>query len=286
LEDPYRVDSFKFLPRLISTFYKMTMREPELPIPWTSLTVPIEECTFALINSAGMYHVGVDPPFDLEREKNEPTWGDPTYRRIPSDISRDEVGVSHLHLNTEDMLEDLNIVLPLDRFAELVEQGVVGGLARTAFSFMGYQGFPPDTREWEDRYGPRVAEEMKGEDCAINVPVLARTLEANGIATVLVTGMPYWAELVGVPRTLAVEFPFAHTLGLPNEVEMQTRVIDQALDVLRHAQEPGEIVHSREVWPGPQKEWMKLWQPSTPSPIIEHLAPRLREMLRDSRKRR
>lgn len=117
------------------------------------------------------------------------------------------------------------------------------------------------------------------------MPVLARTLEAKGISTILVTGMPYWAELVGVPRTLAVEFPFAHTLGLPNEVEMQKRVIDQALEVLRQAEEPGVIVHSPEGWPGPQKEWMKRWQPSTPSPIIEHLAPGLREMLRGSRKR-
>lgn len=150
----------------------MTEREPELPIPWTSLTVPMEECTFGLITSGGLYHIGVDPPFDLEREKNEPTWGDPSYRRIPSDIPKREVGVSHLHLNTADMLEDINIVLPLDRFTELVEDGVVGGLAQIAFSFMGYQGFPPDTREWEEIYGPRAAEEMKGEavDCAFLTP--------------------------------------------------------------------------------------------------------------------
>ena len=117
------------------------------------------------------------------------------------------------------------------------------------------------------------------------MPVLARTFETLGISTILVTGMPYWAELVGVPRTLAVEFPFAHTLGLPNEVKMQRRVIDQALLVLRQVEEPGVIVHSREVWPGPQKEWLKRWQPSTPSPVIEHLAPGLRQMLRKNRMR-
>jgi D-proline reductase (dithiol) PrdB len=171
-EKHQRVDSFKFLPRLISTFYKMTEREPELPIPWAPVLKPIEQCNFGLITSGGLYHTQVDPPFDLEREKEEPTWGDPSYRKIPLDIPRDQIGASHLHINTEDVLEDVNILLPLDRFIERYEDGQVGGLARYAYSFMGYQGFPPDTQAWEEIYGPRVAEEMRGEevDCVFLTP--------------------------------------------------------------------------------------------------------------------
>ncbi len=116
------------------------------------------------------------------------------------------------------------------------------------------------------------------------MPVLARTLENNGLSTILVTGMPYWAEKVGVPRTLAVEFPFGHTLGLPNDAELQRRVILEALEVLRTASAPGEIIHSHEQWPEPHREWLKLWQPPKPSPIIEHLAPSLREMIREGRR--
>ena len=37
------------------------------------------------------------------------------------------------------------------------------------------------------------------------MPVLARTLETLGLSTILVTNKPFWAERVGVPRTLAVE---------------------------------------------------------------------------------
>ena len=172
MKEPHQVDSFKFLPRLISSFYKMTERVPELPIPWSPLKKAIEDCTFALITSGGVYHTTTGIPFDLEREKKEPTWGDPSYRQIPRDAPKGEIGVSHLHINTEDIVEDLNIILPLDRFAELVEEGAVGGLAATAYSFMGYQGFPPDTREWEEVYGPNVAEEMKGEavDCVFLTP--------------------------------------------------------------------------------------------------------------------
>jgi hypothetical protein len=115
------------------------------------------------------------------------------------------------------------------------------------------------------------------------VPVLARILESAGFSTILVTMMPFWAEKVGVPRTLAVEFPFAHTLGQPNHVDQQTRVIRQALQVLETAAQPGTIVHSAEQWPEPTAEAIKDWQPQQPSPIIREMAPRIRELLRRKR---
>jgi D-proline reductase (dithiol) PrdB len=166
------VDSFKFLPRILATFYQMTDQEPELPIPWTPLSRPPANCKFGLITSGGLYQRGVEAPFDLEREREEPMWGDPSYRIIPADIQKQEVGASHLHLNTRDMVEDLNILLPIHRFQELLVQGVVGGLASAAYSFMGYQGFPPDTATWVESYGPQVAQEFKAEgvDCVLLTP--------------------------------------------------------------------------------------------------------------------
>jgi hypothetical protein len=118
------------------------------------------------------------------------------------------------------------------------------------------------------------------------VPVLARTLEAAGLSTILVTNMPFWSEKTGVPRTLAVEFPFGHMLGQPHDVAQQMRVIRQALEVLETATAPGTIVHSPETWPVPQKEALKDWQPEKPSPLIEETAPRFLEMMRQRRKRK
>ncbi len=166
------VDSFKYLPRVIAAFYQMTDRQPELPIPWTPLSRPLTECKFSLVTSGGLYHLDVDPPFDLEREKQEPTWGDPTYRSLPTDIRQTEVGVSHLHINTRDILEDFNILLPITRFRELAAEGRIGGLAKWVYSFMGYQGFPPDTTAWQKTYGPEVAEKLKAEevDCVLLTP--------------------------------------------------------------------------------------------------------------------
>jgi D-proline reductase (dithiol) PrdB len=166
------VDSFKYLPRLIAAVYKMSDRQPDYPIPWTPLGRPISECKFGLVTSAGLYHRGRDDPFDLQREIEEPTWGDPTFRLIPTNLGQEQLGASHLHIETSDVLEDINILLPLDRFKELSEEGTIGGLARPAFSFMGYQGFPPDTTAWEKTYGPEVARTFKAEavDCVLLTP--------------------------------------------------------------------------------------------------------------------
>jgi D-proline reductase (dithiol) PrdB len=166
------VDSFKFLPRIIATFYQMTEVQPQLPIPWTPVPRPLSECVFGLVTSGGLYHKGMEQPFDLEREKNEPTWGDPTFRIIPKNISPGELGVSHLHINTQDVLGDINILLPIHRFQELADEGAIGGLANQNYSFMGFQGYPPNATEWREIYGPQVAERFKSEgvDCVLLTP--------------------------------------------------------------------------------------------------------------------
>ena len=111
-------------------------------------------------------------------------------------------------------------------------------------------------------------------------------MEAAGLSTVLVTNMPYWAQKTGVPRTLTVEFPFGHTLGWPHDIDQQMRVIRQALEVLELVEQPGAIVHSPEVWPMPQKEALKDWQPDEASPVIQYLAPRFREIMREGRRKK
>ena len=80
--------------------------------------------------------------------------------------------MSHLHLNVEDIYSDFNILLPIHRFQELVLEGRIGGLASFGYSFMGYQGFPPDTTAWEETYIPQVAEKLKSEgvDCVFLTP--------------------------------------------------------------------------------------------------------------------
>ena len=99
-------------------------------------------------------------------------WGDPTYRVIPLDIPEHELGVSHLHVNPQIAASDIDVLLPIHRFQELVELGQIGGLADPAYSFMGYQGYPPDASAWRDIYGPQVAGKFKegGVHCVLLTP--------------------------------------------------------------------------------------------------------------------
>jgi len=102
------------------------------------------------------------------------------------------------------------------------------------------------------------------------VPVLARTFEEAGLSTVLVTVMPYWAERLGVPRTVGVEFPYGHPLGQPGDRDTQTAIIREALRLLEEATGPGEIRELDYVWPSAPggDEAKRDWQPLEPSPII------------------
>ena len=171
-EVPMTVDSFKYIPRLLGAFYQNIDRKPIRPIPWSPLKLPLNRCKFGLVTSGGLFYKEEEPPFDLEREKREPTWGDPTFRTIPAGISQEELGVSNLHIDTKDVMADMNILLPLQRFNEFVAEGRIGGLASFAYSFMGYQGHPPNAAEWHNTYGPKVAQKLKAEgvNCILLTP--------------------------------------------------------------------------------------------------------------------
>ena len=155
------VDSFKFLPGSIANYYRNLPVQREEPIPFTPLAKPLGECRFALATTAGIYEEGREPPFDTEREKREPMWGDPTFRRISREVKQEGIGACHLHTNNRDILADMNIVLPVQRFLELESEGVIGSLAPTSYSFMGYQ---PNTTEWRERHAPEAASIMKDEE--------------------------------------------------------------------------------------------------------------------------
>ena len=165
------VDSFKWLPPPIANQYRALQLE-RVEVPWTPLAKPIEQCRFALVSTGGLYVKGKDPPFDMERERREPNWGDPTYRVIPRDVRQEEIDATHLHVNTAGMLEDINVALPIHRFLELEERGEIGSLAASHYSFMGFQGFPGETAPWRDQYGPEVVRRMKEEevDAALLAP--------------------------------------------------------------------------------------------------------------------
>lgn len=152
------VDSFKFLPRSMQAMYGATPETEDPPV-FTPLPRPIEECSVALLTSAGIYLKDSQLPFDTAREWREPTWGDPTYRAIPSDVRQEQIGCSHLHINHEDLLQDVEVVLPIRAFKRLEREGAIGQLADVHYSFMGYQD--RGLADWRTKQGPELVARLK-----------------------------------------------------------------------------------------------------------------------------
>ena len=103
------------------------------------------------------------------------------------------------------------------------------------------------------------------------------------MSTVLVTNMPYWAEKIGTPRTVGVEFPFGHMLGRPGDRDMQMQVVRAALSLLEEAKEPGAVCELEIEWPQPFDEAKRDWQPLEPSPIVKMMLEQRRAQAQASR---
>ena len=96
--------------------------------PW--VTGPaLAERRVAMVSSAGLNLQG-DRPF---------LSGNAGFRTIPDGVDPGDVLMSHVSVNYDrtGFQQDLNVILPLDRLRELVADGVVGGVARAHYSFMG-----------------------------------------------------------------------------------------------------------------------------------------------------
>ncbi len=133
------VDGFRFLPPSLAAWIGNLIPEGFAgSIPWTPLSKPLSQSTLSLVTSAGI-SLKTDPPFDMEREKKEATWGDRSFRAIPSDTTAADINVNHLHINTGYILQDINVMLPLARMKEFEREGTIGRLAPTAYSFYGFQ---------------------------------------------------------------------------------------------------------------------------------------------------
>jgi len=80
------------------------------------------------------------------------------------------------------------------------------------------------------------------------VGLVARHLEANGIATVIMGCAKDIVERCGVPRFLFSDFPLGNSAGRPFDVESQRQTLELALQVLETAPAPRTTVQSPQRW--------------------------------------
>ena len=78
--------------------------------------------------------------------------------------------------------------------------------------------------------------------------LIARTIEATGIATVSIIGLKAIAEKVRPPRVVDLKWPFGHPLGEPFNRAQQLSVVHYALRALYTVEEPGTILEPGWAW--------------------------------------
>ena len=163
------LDSYRFLDFATRQVMKAwaARQEPGV-IPFTPLTKPLRDCTIALLSTAGVAR-NDDRPFDQERERRDPWWGDPSFRVIPLGTTERDIRIYHLHIDPRFGEADLDVVLPIRRLAELAAAGIVGRPAPRHYSIMGYILEPAVL---VGQTAPAIAERMRldGVDAAALVP--------------------------------------------------------------------------------------------------------------------
>lgn len=165
------VDSYRFLPRTFRPLYEGHGAFPgeESPV-WAPFDKRLAETRVALLSSAGLYVRASQPSFDLDTERANPDWGDPSWRAIPASSGAGDLAVAHLHVNDEDLLADPEIALPARALAELVREGVVGGAVEDHVAVMGFQEHR--LRDWHRATAPAIVAhlEQQGAGGAVLAP--------------------------------------------------------------------------------------------------------------------
>jgi D-proline reductase (dithiol) PrdB len=133
-------------------------------VPWTPFTKGLKDSRFAIVTTAGV-HLKDQKPFDMDDPEGDPTW-----REIPLGSPLEDYTITHDYYDHKDADRDINIVYPIDRMRELVEGGVIGGLAPTHYGFMGHI---------TGRHVPTLMN--------ITAPEVFRRLKAVGVDAVLLT---------------------------------------------------------------------------------------------------
>ena len=130
------------------------------PPAWVPLTKPLEESRILLLGSGGAY----------KRGQVAFHWKDDTgIRLIPSDQPATDVRVTHFAYDLEPARSDPNIVFPLDRLNELVQEGFIKSLTPQSLAFMGgiYS-----VRRTEEELIPALIKEIEVMEIEIDLALL------------------------------------------------------------------------------------------------------------------
>ena len=208
------------------------------PLPWIKPKKNLNEMKIAILTTAGLNY----------RNEDNFNFTDASFRAIPIETESKNLLMTHSSVNFDrsGFQEDLNVVFPIDRFKELVDEGFIGSIASINFSFMG-AGLLPDAYEHSVRSLAKILKQDNVDavfmlpvcpNCSRSVCGISYYLESEGIQTTGITLVKEIAQSMKPPRLLWVSFPLGRPLGKPNDDKFQKKVIRQSLELLNKNKGP------------------------------------------------
>lgn len=221
--------------------------------PFTALKTPVSETKLALITTAAPYRAdrgdqGPGAPYNAAAK---------FYEVYSGDVRQDhDLRISHVAIDRDHTtMEDPGSWFPLPAL-RAAEGRLFGGLTPR------FHGLPTNRsiRHTVEVDAPEILRRCRedGADAALFVPncpvchqsvtLIARHLEANGIATVIMGCAKDVVEHVGAPRFLFSDFPLGNSAGKPHDPQSQAETLALALQLLDRAPAARTTVQNPQRW--------------------------------------
>ncbi|GMV01915.1 MAG: hypothetical protein AMXMBFR52_15710 [Burkholderiales bacterium] len=225
-----------------------------LDVPFQPLRKPLAHSRVTIVTTAAPFQPGKGPqghgaPYNAAAK---------FYRVYSGDTSRDhDLRIAHVGIDRKHAdMDDSGAWFPLPALRDAVRAGRVGELAAR------FHGAPTNRsqRHTIEVDAPEILARCRedGVDAAILVPncpvchqtlsLVARHLERNGIATVVMGAAKDIVEHCGVPRFLFSDFPLGNAAGRPRDPESQAATLELALKLLESAPGPRTTMQSPLRW--------------------------------------
>jgi D-proline reductase (dithiol) PrdB len=222
--------------------------------PFQPLTKPLSQARVAIVTTAA--------PYDPTRGDQGPgaayNGGAKFYQVYDGDTSQaHDLRISHIAYDrVHTSADDSGTWFPLPALTQFAAQGRIGSVAPRFYG-------APTNRSHRVTTGIDAPEILKraqadGVDAAVLVPncpvchqtisLVARHLEANGIATVVMGCAKDIVEHAAVPRFLFSDFPLGNSAGKPHDAASQALTLDLALRLLESSVGPQTTMQSPLRW--------------------------------------
>jgi D-proline reductase (dithiol) PrdB len=223
-------------------------------VPFAPLPQRLNACRVALVTTAAPYQPGKG-----DQGPGAPYNAAAKFYAVYSGLTVEDhdLRISHVAIDRKHTTaEDLNSYFPLAALRRAAISGRIGGLTQH------FHGLPTN-RSRSTTLDVDCAELLSrcradDADVAILVPncpvchqsvsLAARTLEAAGIATVIMGCARDIVEHVGVPRLLFSDFPLGNAAGRPGDIASQDETMECALRLLEEAGAPRTTRQSPQRW--------------------------------------